>query len=120
MILCVARLWDEADNAQVLDRVAGSLTWPVLLAGEEEHPVPAHAVARSTGAAYPLGHLSAEALACFYRRAALYALPARYDPFDLSVLEAALATNLIAPYRLCRALLPALERGHQAFHRHGV
>lgn len=91
MILCAARLWDEAHNTQQLDRVAGSLAWPVLFAGEEEHPEPGHAGARSDGAAHPLGHLSAEALACFYRRAALYALPARYEPLGLDVLEAALA-----------------------------
>jgi NAD(P)-dependent dehydrogenase (short-subunit alcohol dehydrogenase family) len=30
-----------------------------------------------------------------------------------AVLEAAMATNLMAPYRLCRALLPALERGRE-------
>ena len=91
MILCAARLWDEAKNAQLLERVAGGLAWPVLLAGEEEHPDPAHVRALPFGAAHALGHLSAEALACFYRRAALYALPARYEPSGLSVLEAALA-----------------------------
>jgi len=32
---------------------------------------------------------------------------------DEAVLEAAMATNLMAPYRLCRALLPALERGRE-------
>jgi NAD(P)-dependent dehydrogenase (short-subunit alcohol dehydrogenase family) len=30
-----------------------------------------------------------------------------------SVLAASLATNLWAPFRLCRALVPALERGHE-------
>jgi NAD(P)-dependent dehydrogenase (short-subunit alcohol dehydrogenase family) len=30
-----------------------------------------------------------------------------------AVLEAALGTNLMAPYRLCRALLPALEQGRE-------
>ena len=91
MILCAARLRDEARTAQLLDRVAGSLAWPVLLASEEEQPLPAEACARPGGGARPLGLLSAEALSCFYHRAALFALPARYDPFDLSVLEAALA-----------------------------
>jgi glycosyltransferase involved in cell wall biosynthesis len=38
-----------------------------------------------------LGRLSAQAIARWYTRAAIYALPARYEPFGLSVLEAARA-----------------------------
>jgi glycogen synthase len=63
----------------------------VLLAGEIEHPDPAHAGAPVTRHARPLGRLSAASLGCFFERAAIYALPARYEPFGLSILEAALA-----------------------------
>lgn len=90
-ILCAGRLWDEAKNARLLDAVAGALPWPVLLAGEEAHPDAAGARAPRPRHARPLGRLSPEALANFFRRAAVYALPARYEPFGLSVLEAALA-----------------------------
>jgi glycosyltransferase involved in cell wall biosynthesis len=38
-----------------------------------------------------LGSLDPLHLARWFRRAAIYALPARYEPFGLSVLEAALA-----------------------------
>lgn len=38
-----------------------------------------------------LGLLSTEELASWYAYAAIYALPARYEPFGLSVLEAALS-----------------------------
>ena len=38
-----------------------------------------------------LGRLSAGELADWYARAAIYALPARYEPFGLSALEAALS-----------------------------
>jgi glycosyltransferase involved in cell wall biosynthesis len=38
-----------------------------------------------------LGLLAARDLAHFYGRAAIYALPARYEPFGLSVLEAAMS-----------------------------
>jgi glycosyltransferase involved in cell wall biosynthesis len=38
-----------------------------------------------------LGRLSAAAIRHRYRRASIYALPARYEPFGLSVLEAAAA-----------------------------
>ena len=43
---------------------------------------------RPTGATM-LGHLAPDALADWYSRAAIYALPARYEPFGLSALEAA-------------------------------
>jgi glycosyltransferase involved in cell wall biosynthesis len=68
-------LWDEAKNAAALARIAPSLSWPVLMAGEGTS----------------LGRLSAEAIADWYAKAAIYALPARYEPFGLSVLEAALS-----------------------------
>jgi glycogen synthase len=91
MILCAGRLWDAAKNVAALDAVAASLPWPVLLAGEEEHPDQAHRGSARSRHARRLGRLSPEALACFLSRAAIYALPARYEPFGLSALEAALA-----------------------------
>ncbi len=39
----------------------------------------------------PLGRLTPDELAGWYARAAIYALPARYEPFGLSALEAALS-----------------------------
>jgi glycogen synthase len=90
-ILCAGRLWDEAKNAQLLDAIADRLPWPVLLAGEDAHPDPARRGAARPRHARPLGRLPPESLACFYRRASIYALPARYEPFGLSILEAALA-----------------------------
>lgn len=90
-ILCAGRLWDEAKNARLLDDAAAGLPWPVFLAGEEVHPDPAHGGAAPPRHAQPLGHLPPEAMACFFQRASIYALPARYEPFGLSVLEAGLA-----------------------------
>jgi glycogen synthase len=91
LILCAGRLWDAAKNAGTLDAIADRLPWPVLLAGEEEHPDPAHRGRPATRRARALGHLTPAALACFYARASIYVLPARYEPFGLSALEAALA-----------------------------
>lgn len=90
-ILCAGRLWDAAKNAAALDAIADRLAWPVLLAGAVEHPDPALRGARPARRAHALGRLSHDALASFYERAAIYALPARYEPFGLSVLEAALS-----------------------------
>jgi glycogen synthase len=92
-VLCAARLWDEAKGAATLDAAAAHLPWPVLLAGEQAHP---DAALPGAGAAAPrdaraLGRLAPAALAHWYGRAAIYALPARYEPFGLSALEAALA-----------------------------
>lgn len=87
-VLSVGRLWDEAKNVSALARVAPELPWPVLVAGECEGPD-----GRST--ALPnlewLGHCHPEALADLYARAGIFALPARYEPFGLSALEAGLA-----------------------------
>ena len=91
IVLCAGRLWDAAKNAAVLDAVADRLPWPVLLAGEEVHPDPAHRGRAGPRHARSLGRLTPAALACFYARAAIYVLPARYEPFGLSALEAALA-----------------------------
>ena len=87
-ILAVGRLWDEAKNIEMLDRVAPSLSWPIYVAGEKHHPVTGRVHYRSLS---PLGHLSPPVLASWLSQAAIYALPARYEPFGLSVLEAGLA-----------------------------
>jgi glycosyltransferase involved in cell wall biosynthesis len=90
-VLCAARLWDEAKNAAALHAVARELPWPVLLAGEAEAPGglrPAKGL-RGADGALPLGRLSQDELAETCGRASVYALPARYEPFGLSVLEAA-------------------------------
>lgn len=87
-IIAVGRLWDEAKNIVMLDTVAPSLSWPVYVAGEECHPVAGRVHYHSL---MSLGRLSPSILASWLSRAAIYALPARYEPFGLSVLEAGLA-----------------------------
>jgi len=88
IILSVGRLWDEAKNLSVLEQVASDLEWPIYVAGELRHP--------QGGAVEPeqvrlLGRLSPPALIPWLAQAAIYALPARYEPFGLSILEAGLA-----------------------------
>ena len=87
-VLSAGRLWDEAKNLAALDRIAPRLPWPVVVAGDPAHPDGRVAAAANARA---LGALSEEELAGWLARAAIYALPARYEPFGLSVLEAALA-----------------------------
>jgi glycogen(starch) synthase len=98
VILSAGRLWDRAKNAELVARAARALAWQVRIAGSR-----AMDRARRDGAAgvppeggtYPnvafLGRLPAQALAAEYAAASVYALPARYEPFGLTVLEAALS-----------------------------
>lgn len=88
LVLCAGRLWDEAKNLAAVERVAASVPWPILAAGET-HGDDARRW-RSSGVR-ALGRLEPPALASWLSRAAIYAHPARYEPFGLSVLEAALA-----------------------------
>ena len=87
-VLAAGRIWDEAKNLQALTSVAGQLPWPVYLAGEDRHPD--GGTARFSGVRL-LGRLAPDALAAWMGRASLFVLPARYEPFGLSPLEAALA-----------------------------
>lgn len=88
LILGAGRIWDEAKNLRLLDEVAADLPWRVELAGDCRHP--------SGGEVCPqyarsLGKLSTPEVAERLAAAAIYCLPARYEPFGLSVLEAAFA-----------------------------
>jgi glycosyltransferase involved in cell wall biosynthesis len=88
LILAAGRLWDEAKNIGALAGVAPELSWPVYVAGEEKAP---HGSEIAPGGVQRLGRLSSLELAPWFARASIYALPARYEPFGLSALEAALA-----------------------------
>jgi glycosyltransferase involved in cell wall biosynthesis len=87
-VMAAGRLWDEAKNLATLDRAAASLPWPVYVAGNCRHPERGLVVPRRARA---LGQLPANSLAAWMERAAIYASPARYEPFGLSILEAASA-----------------------------
>lgn len=87
-LLAAGRLWDEAKNVQSLCRAAGQVDWPVHLAGECCHP---DGGSLDLPDVKCLGHLSRDELAGEMSRASIYALPARYEPFGLSALEAALS-----------------------------
>ena len=87
-ILGVGRLWDEAKNISSLAEVAPQLAWPVFVAGECNGPDSRSLNIRNLQG---LGRLTESELIEQYGRAAIFVSPARYEPFGLSVLEAALA-----------------------------
>jgi glycogen(starch) synthase len=88
-ILSVGRIWDDAKNICTLAKSAYDLPWPVYVAGEQKHP--GGGGTASFEGVNRLGFLEPESLAPWYAAASVYALPARYEPFGLTVLEAALS-----------------------------
>lgn len=88
VILAAGRLWDRAKNLALLDQIAPSTEWQLQVAGDAEGP---------DGSRYRpehirvLGHLSREGMARRLSEAAIFAHPAQYEPFGLSILEAAKA-----------------------------
>ncbi len=87
-VLAAGRFWDAAKNLSALEQVAPGLPWPVKVAGAYKQPDGGTVVPQGV---HCLGELSREALAREYAAASIYALPARYEPFGLSVLEAGLS-----------------------------
>jgi len=88
VVLAAGRLWDEAKNVAALDHVAPFLPWEVRLAGDTRAP---DGTVRPIRHARALGPLTQSELAAEMGHASIFALPARYEPFGLSVLEAALS-----------------------------
>ncbi|KYF78169.1 glycosyl transferase family 1 [Sorangium cellulosum] len=87
-LLAVGRLWDQAKNVAALGEVAPHLPWPIRVAGSDVHP---GGGSRPIPSLEHLGVLSPAGVAGALARASIYAHPARYEPFGLSVLEAALS-----------------------------
>ncbi|MGE3784704.1 MAG: glycosyltransferase family 4 protein, partial [Alphaproteobacteria bacterium] len=85
-IMAAGRLWDEAKNLALLDEVAAGIDWPLDIAGEASHPEGGQARLR---AARTLGVLTPAEMAERLGAAAIFAAPARYEPFGLGILEAA-------------------------------
>jgi glycogen synthase len=82
LVFAAGRLWDLAKNVESLVRVAAQLPWPTVLAGDET---------LAAANVRHVGRLSALDIAAWLEQAAIVAAPARYEPFGLLALEAALA-----------------------------
>ena len=94
-ILAAGRLWDEAKNLRALSRISGAVPWPVIIAGplsmSGQEGAAREQAAADYGGVQLMGALTQAELARLYGAAPIYAHPARYEPFGLSVLEAALS-----------------------------
>jgi glycogen synthase len=87
-VFCTGRAWDAAKNIAALDAAASRVEWPVYVAGETRHP---EGGSKQFHYAQSIGRLAAGDVRSWFARAAIYAHPALYEPFGLSVLEAALS-----------------------------
>jgi glycosyltransferase involved in cell wall biosynthesis len=87
-VFTAGRLWDEGKNVATLDAAAARIDVPFQAAGAQGGPNRAHVELRHVDA---LGSLSQTRLAGLYAARPVYASAALYEPFGLSVLEAAQA-----------------------------
>jgi glycosyltransferase involved in cell wall biosynthesis len=94
-VLGAGRVWDAAKNLAALSRASGEIAWPIKIAGPLVSPArgsePSPLDGDGRRGAELLGPVSADDMTDLYASAAVYALPARYEPFGLTVLEAALS-----------------------------
>ena len=88
LVLAAGRLWDEAKNIRLLCEAAHGLEIPIAIAGDASGP---------NGESAPrddvafLGKLAPEELATLMAAASIFVAPAKYEPFGLTILEAALS-----------------------------
>lgn len=88
-IFTAGRVWDEAKNIVLLNEIAPRVSWPILVAGDDRHPNGSRAVLLNVAS---LGVVKNEELGRHLAESAIYISPARYEPFGLAVLEAALCS----------------------------
>jgi len=89
LVLAAGRIWDPAKNISALADIAGELSWPICIAGENRFEKNELDVSSKHGRLRYLGQLPFAELADWMAQASIFVLPARYEPFGLTVLEAA-------------------------------
>lgn len=85
LVFSMGRFWDEAKNIHALKAVSSELPWPVYIAGEDRKQQ------SYDNNIHPLGMIDESEVAGWLSKTSIYVMPARYEPFGLSVLEAALS-----------------------------
>jgi glycogen synthase len=90
-ILSAGRVWDAAKNIKQLAELAPELPWPVFVAGECQAPKRGENQRTLHRRCHTLGRLAEAELRDWYGAAPIYALPALYEPFGYTPLEAGLS-----------------------------
>jgi glycosyltransferase involved in cell wall biosynthesis len=85
LVLAAGRMWDPAKNLEALTAAAKAISGGVMIAGDAGSSSNRQACEH----VQMLGRLPAGELARLRRHAAVFAAPARYEPFGLAILEAA-------------------------------
>jgi glycogen(starch) synthase len=88
-VFSMGRIWDEAKNIQLLADAAPFIQYPVRLAGANSFA--GNNLSTQGGNITYLGKLDALEIAAQLSTASVFVLPAKYEPFGLSALEAALS-----------------------------
>jgi glycosyltransferase involved in cell wall biosynthesis len=87
LILGAGRVWDKAKNLTALASIASMVDWPIKIAGAPG--AEGGAAAGASNNCEFLGQLSQPVMRSELEKAAIFVSPALYEPFGLSVLEAA-------------------------------
>lgn len=87
-VLSVGRVGNEAQNFETLNTVASGLPWPIILTGRG--PLPDGHDSACSHLTY-IEAMTSFDLASKLGHASIFAMPARYDPFGFTALEAALS-----------------------------
>jgi glycosyltransferase involved in cell wall biosynthesis len=91
-VLSAGRLWDKAKNLSAISAAAADIDWPVKIAGPAALQTWTGSSALTNSDCINcefLGEISQAALLREMRSASIFVSPALYEPFGLSVLEAA-------------------------------
>lgn len=86
-VFSMGRVWDEAKNIRLLVDAASHTTCPVRIAGDQQFEQ--NKTDLDAGNMCYLGRLDSRGVARELSSASLFVLPAKYEPFGLSALEAA-------------------------------
>lgn len=89
VVFSLGRIWDEAKNIQLLIDAAPQISCQIRLAGDNSFAGNS-CTTQGTNISY-LGKISVSEVAVELSVASVYVHPAKYEPFGLSVLEAALS-----------------------------
>jgi glycogen synthase len=90
-IFAAGRIWDPAKNIAALERACVRVAWPIFLAGSRNSPDSKQLENGCSPNVTYMGEMTPAQVARLLRAAPIYCLPACYEPFGLSVLEAAWA-----------------------------